>query len=458
MYATVDAAYRFLYANAELGKLCTQAVSALSADEAVRAALLCHLAAPSTPAQQLASASGTDLDAVRATYHHCRTSQLVSQLIGSSFYPHRLRCAFAAATVQEWQRVPDRPMRIQAREPVLSETVEIHPTRGTCNYRCAMCLWSDQKILTYATKQLDSAGLMTGSEWCRVLAELHDQGVRRLVVSGGGEALLNPQLPAIITLAADLGLQIHIYTTGFNIRPGTALFSALLRTNRIRLSIHSPEPATYDCIARTRPRQQALMRVRRNLAAILAERGESLKVGIGFVIQSCNYQQLEMMVDFAEDAGADWLDLRKDEVEVTDGLSGDQVATVRDQLHRIRLRPPARTRIDIGDELVAIANGQTLDRTRSTECLARYFRPTIGAYGHLTPCDLKAEPRFSDTGFNLGSVKKSKIIDVVSASSGRRIPDDCAQCMPSSRTGNLIVHKLLADLQTGVGLDEQPFV
>lgn len=309
--------------------------------------------------------------------------------------------------------------------------MEIHPTRGTCNYRCAMCLWSDQQTLTYQTKQLDSGGLMTAEDWCRVLAELRDQGVRRLVVSGGGEALINPQLPDILTEAADLGFEIHIYTTGFSMRPGTALFAALLRCHRIRFSIHSPEPATYDRIAGTRAQQHALDRVKRNLHMILTERSESLQVGIGFVIQPYNYQQLETMVEFAEEVGVDWLDLRKDEVDVTEGL--------------------------IGDELVSIANGQTPDRTRTIECLGRYFRPTIGAYGHLTPCDLKAEPRFSATRFDLGSVKKSRIMDVVSVSSGRHIPDDCAQCMPSSRTGNAIVHKLLTDLQAAVSLTEQPF-
>lgn len=137
--------------------------------------------------------------------------------------------------------------------------------------------------------------------------------------------------------------------------------------------------------------------------------------------------------------------------------AGAQLVTVRNQLRSIRNRTPTNIRIDIGDELVSLANGQTPDRTRTAECLGRYFRPTIGAFGHLTPCDLKAEPRFSDTRFALGSVKRSRIMDVVSASSGRRIPDDCAQCMPRSRTGNAIVHKLLADLQGGVNLTEQPF-
>lgn len=41
MNAAVDAAYRFLYAEDELGQLCTQAVSDAPAD-AVRLAVLCH--------------------------------------------------------------------------------------------------------------------------------------------------------------------------------------------------------------------------------------------------------------------------------------------------------------------------------------------------------------------------------------------------------------------------------
>lgn len=137
------------------------------------------------------------------------------------------------------------------------------------------------------------------------------------------------------------------------------------------------------------------------------------------------------MVEFAEDVGANWLDLRKDEVDVTEGLTSDQFATVRDQLRSIRNRTPTNTRIDIGDELVFLANGQTPDRTRTAECLGRYFRPTIGAYGHLTPCDLKAEPRFSDTRFNLGSVKESRIMDVVSGPPGDASPTTALNACPA---------------------------
>ena len=453
----VESAHRYLHADPGLAALFAAVTDGAPDNPAVREVLACHLAAPDLPAQNLATDLGGDLEVVRAAYRFARSSDQVAALTGSWFYPHRMRWAFAATTVAQWQHRPDIPTAITQRRPVLADTMEIHPTRGTCNYRCRMCLWSDQQTLTYATRQLDTGGLMEAQDWMRLLGELHDGGVRRLVVSGGGEALINPDLPPILERAADLGFEIHVYTTGFSIRPGAALFDALLRCHRIRFSIHSPDPVVYDRIAGTRPAQHALDRVTKNLIALRAEREMLPSVGIGFVIQPFNYDQILAMTDFAEAIGADWLDLRKDEVDVTDALTADHNAAVAEQVRAVRTRRTGATRIDIGDELVALANGITPDRSRTSECMGRYFRPTIGPYGHLTPCDLKAEPRFAATGHNLGHLKQSRLLDVVAVSSGRAISDDCTQCMPSSRTGNKIVHKLLADLATGVSLDEQPF-
>ncbi|WP_290047485.1 radical SAM protein [Nocardia nova] len=454
----VDQAYRFLRSDAELARLASETLDHAPADTAFRAALVCHLAAPHTPATTLADHLGLDIAAVRDIYRFGRTHPGLQQLVRSLYYPHRLRSAFAAATVAEWLRRPEVPQRILAREPVLAETMEIHPTRGTCNYRCRMCLWSDQAELTYATKQLDTGGLMTINDWLLLLDELTAAGVRRLIISGGGEALINPDLPDILGRAADLGFEIHVYTTGFAAQPGSRLSAALLRCHRIRFSVHSCDPVTYDHIAGTRPRQHALDRVTANLGALLDERQAAPALGIGMVIQQANHAQIEAMTDFAEALGVDWLDIRKDEVDVTDGLDPTQLPVVREQLRAVRTRAGGATGIDIGDELVALANGLTPDRSRTPECLGRWFRPTIGAFGHLTPCDLKAEPRFATTGYDLGNVKRTRILDVIATSNQRRISDDCTQCMPSSRTGNAIVHKLLADIQAGVGLDEQPFV
>ena len=55
-------------------------------------------------------------------------------------------------------------------------------------------------------------------------------------------------------------------------------------------------------------------------------------------------------------------------------------------------------------------------------------------------------------------VEHSRVSELVAALPGQFVPDACAQCMPSSRTGNAMYAKLLADHADGVGLADQPFL
>ncbi len=238
-----------------------------------------------------------------------------------------------------------------------------------------------------------------------------------------------------------------------------------MRIERLRLSIHSPLATTYDRITGLPTRLGALRRVVEQTARLLAlrrELGGSVRVGIGFVIQPLNYEQILPMAQFAAELGVDFLDIRKDEVDVTVGLSADQLRSVAEQLASLRARALdgryGATAMDLSDELVALTNGRPYIRRRGGECMAKYFRPTISPFGILAPCDLKAEPRFASSQFNLGSVGANRVLPVVDSMPARFIPNACEECMPSSRTGNAVYAKVLGDQRAGVGLEEQPFV
>src|SRR5436305_476685 len=85
-----------------------------------------------------------------------------------------------------------------------------------------------------AAQALKADGLLTTNDWLRVLDELRAGDAATLVVSGGGEALLNRELPTIITRARELGFRVHLYTTGFNLHPhDTALWEALLGIEKV---------------------------------------------------------------------------------------------------------------------------------------------------------------------------------------------------------------------------------
>ncbi len=431
----------------------------------VTRATLAHLAAPATTVARLAADTSASLEEVDRAYEFLRHTRSVRTFVASAFYPHRLWTAAAESMVSSWLAAPARPERLLAGASIAPDTVEIHPSRGTCAYGCAMCLWSDKDALTYASRELQADGLVTTEQWTLVLRQLRDLGARNLVVSGGGEALLNPDLPAILTTACDLGFVVSLYASGFNLDSHRGvLWEPVVNLSKVRLSIHSPDPATYARIVRLPERLCALERVTGHLRTLLAlrqARATRLTVGIGFVLQPDNYDQVELMVDYATDAGADFLDLRKDEVEVTEGLTSSQLGEAAEQLRRVRQRAQrgfyGRLDVDLGDELVALANGQPVIRSRTSECRIKYLRPTISPYGVLTPCDLKAEPRFAHAAFNLGVVTRQPIDDLVAGLPRQFVPDACAQCMPSSRTGNGVADKLLTDLRHGWPLARQPF-
>jgi MoaA/NifB/PqqE/SkfB family radical SAM enzyme len=368
-----------------------RAIGGIGADGSVVSAVLRHLAAPSVPAASLAAATGVPMDTVLQAYRLCRDHPTVRAFTASGYYPHRLWTHAAAALTARWQADPTVPARLLDEQPVPPDTVEIHPSRGTCAYGCAMCLWSDKDTLTYVTKNLRADGLLALRQWTELLDQLRRLGTTQLVVSGGGEALLNPDLPAVLRHAGGLGFATSLYTTGFNLDAHRgALWEPVAGLSAVRLSIHSPDPATYARVVRLPERVHALDRVTEHLRQLLslrAGRGAGPRIGIGFVLQPGNHDQIEAMADYAARIGVDHLDLRKDEVDVTAGLTATELAEAAVQLRRVRHRAAGggygRLDVDLGDELIALANGQPASRPRSSECRVKYLRPTISPYGVL---------------------------------------------------------------------------
>lgn len=434
----------------------------------IQHAALIQLANPTTPMPAVAAALDCDILAVSAAAAALQTTPTVGALTCSPWYPFRLRWQTAAATADAATADPGWWRSLTTGAGVAAKTVELHASHGTCGYHCRMCLWSDQENLTYQTRQLATGPPLTTQQWASVLDTLAQRGTRTVVISGGGEPLLNPGLPDILAHARAVGLQVHLYTTGFNLHPHrAALWRRALELERIRFSIHAATPALYDEIAGLPKGRGGLARVTRNLRLLLQARGDRPhpRIGIGFVSQPLNHRQILDIAGLAAEVGVDFLDIRKDEVDVTEPLTGADQDAFHAQLQKVRAAAAegcyGRLHVDLPDELVALADGkrevlQALAR-RTPECLAKFFRPTISPYGILSPCDLTAEPRFANHALELGRLDRQPLPLLLDALPDRHIPDACAQCMPSSRTGNAVYHKLVADQRAGIPPAAQPF-
>jgi MoaA/NifB/PqqE/SkfB family radical SAM enzyme len=436
--------------------------------EAVRLAGQLHLVDPSTPAAALAETSGLSPKEVEALYAGMQTDGLYQKLVTSPFYPRRMMHHMGASTQRDWAADPEYAAKVLKGEAVAPRNLEVHATRGSCDYTCTMCLWSDKTDKTYRTLNLiDSGnGLMQTPDWITVFKDAKELGTERIVFSGGGEPMLNKELFGLSAEARAMGLQTQLYTNGFGLRKSTeADWAEAVQMEQIRFSMHSPTPDIYDKIVEMPEHAEALPTVANNIRELIARRdaaGASVRVGIGFVTQALNYHQIEEMVDFAHGLGVDFINLRQDEVEVTRELTDAERRQIAEQLISVRERTLrgdfGDMYVDMSDDMTAMANGLQQTVRSVGACSVTWLRPAISPYGLLAPCDLRAEPRFYDKGYALGNVRRETLPIVVANAAGRTVAANCAQCMPSGRTINSVMDKFSVDQAAGLPYDKQPFL
>lgn len=429
------------------------------------AAVAIHLADPSTPAQELARRCGLRLDEIRSIYKSLQSNTTLASIVSSPFYSRRLMWQFAVSVLSDWTNDIEYAGRVLSREEIASRILEIHSTKGTCDYACTMCLWSDKYQFTYESRRLEEEKVLDSQHWKEILSSAYELGSRIAVFSGGGEPLLNSELFTIVSAAHKIGFRTQLYTNGYAFqRLSEKPWQEILSMEQIRFSIHSPDDATYHKIVKLPTRTEALTQVRLGIAELMQMKRtkcSSVRVGIGFVVQPLNYRLVVDMAEFASNLQVDFLNIRCDEVDVTRSFRKEETEVLYEQLNTVRSRfirgDFGLTSIDMSDDLVAFANGRTQSLCRTSECMVKFFRPAVSPYGVFAPCDLKAEPRFADEEHVLGRFQPGHARLTLINALPKKIKANCDQCMPSGRTANSIYAKLISDIGSGISFGEQPF-
>jgi wyosine [tRNA(Phe)-imidazoG37] synthetase (radical SAM superfamily) len=194
-----------------------------------------------------------------------------------------------------------------------------------CNYACAHCI--DWDILNTRHKYRDE-------ELRDSIRLLSEQGLRSVILIGGGEPTLYPRFPAFVGFLKELGLQVAIVTNGSR---GAVLVEAAAHMDErdwIRLSLDSGSNELF--IAMHRPANRGL-----DLDAIcewvakIKEGNPRVRVGFSYVIvwegasrngeRICeNIHEIELAAERAKRAGFDYigykpvLERRDDGAEVMD--------------------------------------------------------------------------------------------------------------------------------------------
>ncbi len=141
-----------------------------------------------------------------------------------------------------------------AAQPGALLTMELELTRA-CNLVCKYC---------YASSGQPLQGELDYSELTDVVRQAQDLGARRIIILGGGEPLLYPQLRGLIGHMHNLGLKMDIFTNGTLL---TREWAEFLYMNHVSVNVkfNSAKPEVQDYLAGRRGTHTSIQEALDNL-------------------------------------------------------------------------------------------------------------------------------------------------------------------------------------------------
>ena len=137
-----------------------------------------------------------------------------------------------------------------------------------------------------------------------ILEQLHENGVKSITWTGGGEPTLHPAFNPIIKRAYVLGFEQGLYTHGGHVNEQMAVLLKKFFTWAF-VSLDECTPETYKASKGVDRFQAATDGIRRLVAA----EGKAT-IGVGFLLHSKNFNQVRQMVELGRELGVDYVQFR----------------------------------------------------------------------------------------------------------------------------------------------------
>lgn len=174
--------------------------------------------------------------------------------------------------------------------------IRIKPT-NYCNHKCYYCSYADNALgLRDSVKTQDQ---IPWEKMQEIIADLQTMGVKAVTFSGGGEPLVYPHIVEAMQGILDANIDLSIITNGHLLNGARA--KVLSHAKWVRISFDAADAETYARI-RQLP-LSAFDEVCENIKSFSQMKEDFCELGINFVINHENANQVYQMAKLAKDLG-----------------------------------------------------------------------------------------------------------------------------------------------------------
>lgn len=405
-------------------------------------------ARPYVSSAEICSQFGLSREQVKAIYARARSSTATQAIFAKSpFY-------YLTKVLERLSREEARTLEVlQSPSPKTPyETLELFIS-ADCNVNCTFCYrrdrdYGDQRILGT-------------DEFLAIVNEFADCGGKQMDVSGGLEPLLSPAVGDVFRTGIARGLRVNLYTIG-NALHNPKLAEPLMQLSQIRVSFTAHDRESYVKMMGV----DHFDRVTTNLRALMQRKLETKSnVGIGtsYVVTPEVFRNIPKAVAFAMELGMEFFDLRSVSVWAADDYSTEQRAELRDILDEVRRGQATgahgKLKISIADTFSTVTNPAANPLSHVNHELVNklvHYRVTVTPAGKVFPLNILGQPTREDERFLIGRVGAGDTL--ANAMQTRKwIPFEPDLLLAHDKTLIIALSKLLADLQFGLALSDNPF-
>lgn len=275
----------------------------------------------------------------------------------------------------------------------------------------------------------------------RLLYSLKKMGVKAINWTGGGEPLVNPNLPRTIEAAHDLGFDQGIFTNGLLLKEdvGKALIGNM---TWIRISLDGHDEESYaKSHGTSRKSWGVVIENIRKLASITPRR---CTIGIGFIITEHNYQGIWSVARLAKLLGVDYIQFKP--VVFRPGhkqMSKEFITSnINPLLEEVKRLEDTNFNVMISQYRFNDVMDAPLHGRHYKQCLSHHFQGAIGADSKVYLCDHHK----GEKEYELGDLSVNSLEEIWSSDKRKSViawldSTDLSQCQSCCRNHEL--NKLL---------------